>query len=57
MYFHEEAFGLRRPDQFVDVGHTFQRSQGLFVGGRATDRLIRLQADTDGLGGGAAGGD
>ncbi len=53
-YFCEEALGLQRPDQFVDVSCTFQCGQGLFVGGRAADRLIRLQADADGLGGGAS---
>ncbi len=52
-YFHEETFGLRRPDQIVDVGHAFQRGQALFIGGRAADRSIHLQADADGLGGGA----
>ncbi len=56
-YFREEAFGLWRPDQFVDVGHTFQCGQGLFIGSCAADRSIRHEADADGLGGGAAGGD
>ncbi len=56
MYFHEEALGPRRPDQFVDVGRAFQRGQGLFVGSCAADRLIRLQADADGCGGGASAG-
>ncbi len=57
MYFREEAFSLRRPDQFVDIGRAFQHGQGQSVGGRAADRLIRFQAEADGLGGGAAGGD
>ncbi len=56
-YFREEAFGLRRPDQFVDVGCAFQHGQGQSVGGCATDCSIRFQAEADGLGGGAAGGD
>ncbi len=56
-YFREEAFGLWRPDQFVDVGCAFQRGQGQSVGGRAADRSIHFQAEADGLGGGAAGGD
>ncbi len=45
MYFREEAFGLWRPDQLVDVGHAFQRGQALFIGGRDADCSICLQAD------------
>ncbi len=54
MYFREEALSVWRPDQFVDVGRTFQCGQGLFVGSRAADHSIRLQADADGLGGGVS---
>ncbi len=53
MYLREQAFSLRRPDQFVDDGHTFQHGQGLFIGSRAADHSIRLQADAETCGGGA----